>query len=193
MNTVNLARIVAAIEATKKITFPGHAQNYWVETLIQRTTEPKGSRYPETTPEALEDAIKQADWEGFVHDNVAPTCAAFMAALPGRLGMIPMEKLPDGAPVYLLDFKGTGQWDLVAAGGAVGPKVAYSSIILGMEGDEEVVYTIHPGEPAPFNPVTSDKLGPNLLSRQTDFGRGKRIDLMLSEANELGFAFAKIE
>jgi hypothetical protein len=182
MTNEHTSRIHQAIDSTR-VAAPG----YFESTLKQRTTEPKGSRYEGIGPDELEKRIREADWQPYSSPNVAPNCAAFIAVLPGRLGIVSVSHIPDDAPIYLIDPKKTGAWSACVKG-VPGDEELQSVIILGPEAGKEVMYTVHPGAPLPFKPVT--ELPAEIAARVDADGR---IALTKAEVVAIGFDFAKVE
>jgi len=179
-------RIITAIENTRRRCPAGYFEN----TLLQRTTAAKGSRYERTTPEVLEERIVTADWQPYESANVASGCTAFRAPIAGKLGMVALSSLPLDTELRLIDPKGTGQWNLATSGVAV-DSVDYSVIIFGIEKGFEVVFTIHPGDPTPFKPVT--ELPAHIAEREAGWCNDRRIAVSFEEARALGYEFVKLE
>lgn len=160
--------------------------NYWLSTLLQRTTAAKGSRYLETTPEQLEASIMEASWQQMQITDPATGCTYFRADLPGLLGMTAISELPLHTPIDLIDPKGTGEWSACVTGTSK-LEVDYSVLILGIDEGKEIVFTVHPGYPVPFKPVTEL---PAYIAERFDAGR---IRVSRNEALFMGFIFAKFE
>ena len=125
----------------------------------------------------LEEKIKTADWQEVVHPDVMSGCTAFKANVPGLLGIMPIAKLPEDADLFTIDTKKTGFIGIGCTGVQKMP-VAFSYLILGMEGDLEVVYTFHPGEPVRPSEIET-----------TDIPAGKKITK--EEALSMGFELCK--
>jgi hypothetical protein len=178
------ARINSAIDATRAFD-----PQYLDKTLLKRTVEPAGSRYNNMTPAQLEAAIRSANWQPYNNPVIQAPAVGFRAALPGRLGMTPIDALPDDTLFNLIDPKATGNWSL-ATTGTEGQEVPFSTLIVGPSGDRETIYTVHPGEPT--RPSTLSQLPPEIGSRLPASGE-RRIPLSKAEAQGLGYSLAKIE
>lgn len=173
-------RVRKAIASTKRC-----LPDYWEATLAQRSLlsgRAVGSVYQGITPDQIESMVLTAEWEPYEHPSIMIGCTAAIARLPGRLGLVRLDELPDDKPVYLLDPKGTRQCSAVVAG-VVGPWVPFSVLILGIEklddGSEvEIVFTFHPGDP-----VRASE-----LPAQGNAGR-----VSVAEAIALGFELGKID
>lgn len=164
-------RIITAFKNNKKI-------NYYDCLFDNRIEGPKntGSSYNLTKNE-LEEKIKNADWQEVVHPDVMPGCTAFKANIPGLLGIMPIQELPEEADLYTIDTKHTGFIGIGCTGVQKMP-VGYSYLILGMEGDLEVVFTFHPGEPVRPSEVET-----------AEIPAGKKITK--EEALAMGFSLCK--
>lgn len=137
-------RIALAWAALREID-PG----YLAATLAQRVElsgEAAGSVYEGVDASELERKLLAADWEPYSHPAVMSGCTAFKAALPGRLGVVDLATLPPDAVVTLDDRKNTGTVSAVVSG-VRGEMVDFTVAILGLEGEREIVFTFHPGDP----------------------------------------------
>ncbi|OGZ54061.1 MAG: hypothetical protein A3H64_00430 [Candidatus Ryanbacteria bacterium RIFCSPLOWO2_02_FULL_45_11c] len=161
---------------------------YWEKTLNQRiacSSTAAGSVYEQfEDPVTLESALMVARWKPYSHPAIAPGCEAFAAFIPGRMGVVPLRDLPSDAIVVLDDRKGTGKVSAVVKG-VLGPRVAFTVLILGREKDKEgneyeIVFTFHPGEPVRPSPVDAT---PGL--------HGKKVTV--AETLAMGLEMAKIE
>lgn len=70
--------------------------DYLHQTFQQRTTKPKGSRYPELNEQQLQDKIMNSPWEQYEdkEGNLRPGTIGLVARIPGLLGMVCTEGLP---------------------------------------------------------------------------------------------------
>lgn len=168
-------RISQAIQATKRL-----APGYFEKCLTQRSLlsdQSAGSGY-DLTPEAIEVSLLAAFWEPYEHPEVKAPCFAFRALLKGRFGLVRLDVLPSETVMAFSDPKGTGFVEVEVAGGIQGPKTDFTIIILGPEGNEEVVFTFHPGAP----------IRPSRISAEGHHGQ----TVTVQEALKLGFEWAKI-
>lgn len=170
----------SAINAVKRI-----LPDYWKSTLLQRVDGPTtcGSFYPGVSdPEDLELIIRHQDW--ILADNVPNLmdgCVAYVAALPGQGGIVYLKDLPGDSIVTLDDRKNTGKISATVkrGPGIQGENVVHTTLIIGKEADEDVVFTFHPGDPVVASKVEA-----------TTGLHGKTISV--SEALGLGLETAKI-
>ncbi|HQU07860.1 MAG: hypothetical protein B7X04_02205 [Parcubacteria group bacterium 21-54-25] len=144
MNMKGKKVVVTAIAFTKVV----DAQ-YWRKTLEQRL--PGGGVgsviLGVSTPEELEQALLEAEWEAYSHPAISEGCTAFRTrSLRGLLGVKPLAELPAGTTVTLDDRKGTGRVSAVVEG-VRGDDVDFLVLIVGEEDGREIVFTVHPGEP----------------------------------------------
>lgn len=161
---------------------------YWEKTLNQRiagSPTAAGSVYEQFEDAVtLESALMVADWEPYSHSAIAAGCEAFVALIPGRMGVVTLRDLPSDAVVTLDDRKGTGKVSAVVKG-VRGPAVDFTVLILGREKDKEgneyeIVFTFHPGDPIRPSPVDAT---PGLHGKQ----------ISVTEAISMGLEMAKVE
>ena len=174
------------LEAARKNTtyvVPGYLE----KTLRQRLAcmpGAAGSVYEQfDDPEVLLSALLTEDWEPYSHPAIAPGCEAFVALIPGRLGIVTIADMPAGTPVTLDDKKGTGKVSAVVRG-VRGAEVDFTVLILGPEKDSEghsyeVIYTFHPGDPIRPSTVSAEGMHGNVVTP--------------AEAIALGLEMAKVE
>lgn len=166
--------IANAIDNTKRVV-PGYFEN----TVRNRLSGGIGSIYDQfETSEELEKALLSADWEETTHPSVLAGCRVFKANLPGRLGIIEIDTLPDDVELIADDSKSTGNVAMTVKG-VRGTVVPETYLIIGKEKDVDVVYTFHPGEP----------VKPSIVSTST-VNHGSVVSKR--EAKKLGFDLAKI-
>lgn len=132
--------------------------------------------------------LKSAEWTPLEHSAIKPPAIAFTAPIPGKLGITEIDNLDDAAPVrFQLSHGGTGgKSGKSAEVVSVFPddllQVDNTTLIAGPSGDKTVVWTFHPGDPAPpFNEITLESiedLYPTLTATVAD-------------AKKLGFRFVK--
>lgn len=173
----NRDRIAVAIEATRKV-----APGYFEKTLAQRaglSQEAAGSVYEMVDESQLEQMLLTADWEEYSHTAVMSGCTAFIAELPGRLGVIELASLPSDKVVTLDDRKDTGMVSAVVQD-VRGENVPFTVLILGLEQGVEVVFTFHPGDP----------VRPSQVQHEAGM-HGRQVTV--SEALSMGLETAKIE
>lgn len=153
--------------------------DYWNATLAGRLNGGAGSSYDQfETAEALEQALKDANWQEITHPDVMVGCRVFKANIPGRFGLVEIDNLPDDTVLVADDRKGTGHISIVATG-TKGQIVEDTYLIVGEEQGENVVFTFHPGEPVRPSVVETASVS-----------HGTR--LTKAEAKKLGFDLAKI-
>lgn len=153
--------------------------DYWKATCTQRLSGGAGSIYPQfSSIEELETALLNTDWVETTHPAVMEGCRVFVGNLSGEFGLVDISTLPDDAVLVADDRKNTGKVAMTIAG-VRGKVVPQTYVIVGMEGDKEVVFTFHPGEP----------VRPSIVSVE-NLSHGTTVTK--SEALALGFNLAKI-
>ena len=147
-------RIALAVKAIKELD-----SGYWEKTLQQRLSTGAGSIVlGYDSVEELEKAILTADWVEYTHPALMEGCVAFSTQnLTGLLGVVELASLPPETVVTLDDRKNTGKVSAVVKG-VRGEKVDYTVIILGVEDGNEVVFTLHPGDPVYPSKVPAEGL-----------------------------------
>jgi hypothetical protein len=171
----------------------GLATDYGQRCIAQRVPGPAqaGSCFDAATAEEAVAALLGATWSPLADSPLADAAkfvqapaVAFVAEVPGRLGLVALRELPADFEVSLEDPKGTGFVSVVAELPlADRPPVALTTAILGPDDHgEETLWTVHPGAPIP--PSTLPATGPS-----GDLA-GKR--LSAGDAAALGFGWAKI-
>jgi len=219
---LNTERVRQALDATPK--------DYMSRMLSTRTPDGRMGSYFETvngkiaTTAAVAEAIKGLEVKPYnpmdANGNpiIKPPARAFQAELPGgRMGMVSLDSLPQGAKLSLVDPKGTGNWSLaVTDATAVGDKTNKVTFIVGPDTDasgkptgKEIMWTFHPGDavsPSPVNDavllaknadLASQGKGIGGVSSEADIpakGSARRIDgISVEQAKALGFGLAKVE
>ena len=165
-----------AINATKE--FLG---DYFINTCRQRLAGGFGSIYEGiNTPEEMEQALREADWEEAEHPDVMPGCKAYKTTdiKGGHFGLLKIADLPEDVVITASDPKGTGKVSMVVTG-QPGPSVAETWLIVGNEEGHDVVFTFHPGEP----------VRPSLIET-SEYPDGAK--LTKEEALRMGFELAKV-
>lgn len=168
--------VIIAVDNTKKFV-PGYFEN----TCRMRLAGGVGSCYDDIeTIEAMEQAIRQANWEETTHPDVAPDCKAYKTTdiKSGRFGLVRIADLSDDTVIVASDPKATGRVAMTV-NGLRGEEVEETWLIIGNEDGHQVVFTFHPGEP----------VRPSMLT-VSDCSDGKK--LSKAEATRLGFDLAKI-
>ncbi len=149
MNAVDIVtRITLAITNTRPVLTP-KGTLHWADTLAQRSGKSPmaaGSIYPDMSPDEIEAALLSATWEPYTHPAIMTGCTAFRAPIQGLFGMVDLATLAPDTTVVLDDRKNTGNVSATVAGFR-GEAVDFTVLILGMEGDREIVFTFHPGAP----------------------------------------------
>jgi hypothetical protein len=190
----NTTRVVATIRARFR---------HYYKVLKEQTRRNNGSSYDENARQVNRKLYRQlhrelisANWCSYGHPDIPHGQWAFYAEIAGCSVRIALEQLPPATPVYLLDRQGDGEWTLFA--NTVGPQAFCTVLIIGRQDGREVIIDFHAGEPFAPELLSNadldgmDTLGSELLQRVQDTERGKRIDLSLDEAIQLGFLWAKI-
>jgi tetratricopeptide (TPR) repeat protein len=129
--------------ATVAAAFDASDPDYLQSTLSTRLPgHHAGSYWEGYTPEELRQAVRNADWQPFnpLDANgdpiIKPPAIGFTAEIPGgRVGMVPVDQLPDGHQLYLIDPKastngGKGNWGLAVVG-VDEPATTRATMILG--------------------------------------------------------------
>lgn len=143
----------------------GVDKSYLKSTLGQRLPSDDnaaGSVYPQfSSKKDLYKALLGAKWEPYDHPAIGGPAKGFKANLPGTVGIVDIDEVPEDVALYLDDRKNTGQVSLVGLGLQRGKDVEHSTIILGPEGDKEIMWTVHPGDPVRPLMVNLDSSKPN--------------------------------
>jgi len=167
---MNISRYFEATKST--------APAYYSSMFNQRLLGGLGSVFPFTDASVLEAVLLSADWEEVTHPNVKAPCRCFRATIPGYLGIVPLRELPKGTKLVADDNKDTGFVELTARmPRRVKTDVTYA--IIGKEGDTEIVFTFHPGEP-----ITPSTVSTTVLPAGTE--------ISVDEAIAFGFTHAKV-
>lgn len=176
----NSTIIATAIDTTKRLV-PG----YFESTLEQRLPGGAGSILDEldgkdvTTVSDLEDAVRSADWTEYANcPNLMDGCKAYRTPCTGRYGIVELDDLSDDTELVLDDRKNTGVVSATVKG-KVGREVDFAVLIIGPEQGEDVVFTIHPGDPVLPSKVSA-----------TDRHHGEIVTVKVAKA--LGLTTAKI-
>jgi len=128
--------------------------------------------------EELEKALRNAEWEEYSHPALAQGTIGFKTyGITGRIGIIDIDSLPSDCQVTLDDRKNTGTVSATVQG-VLGSQIGYTIAILGDEAGQEVLFTVHPGDP-----VTPSKVHANDLHGVT---------VSRDEALKMGLVTAKI-
>lgn len=180
MNGIN-ETVINAINTTKMVD-----KKYYIATLSQRcdTEGAAGSVIDGIcSVEEMETLLTNAEWEEYNHPDIMENCKGFKAPIPGKMGVIKLESLPDDAVGVLDDRKDTGMVSITVSVGYRVP-VDYTILIIGPEniGGEEVqlMYTFHPGDP----------ISPSRVPASEKYKHG--LQITIKEARELGLVYAKI-
>ena len=165
---------------------------YLARTLEMRNpsgTMKAGSTFKQPqTPESL----KSANWKPLNHPNISSPKIGFTGDIPGTLGVISIDELPDQMPVrFQLIHAGTGGdsgkgMEVAAAFNPSDADVSETTIILVPDRNDpkkHVVVTFFPGDPTP--PFSEDIT--------IDMVKEKFPDMIgtVADAKELGFKFVK--
>jgi hypothetical protein len=164
------SRIAEAFEASKDI--PGHLDGLFKA----RNGGAGGSKFD--TPQTIESLIS-ADWVSYNHPAVMKGVDAFKASIPGYVGLIKLDELPDNQVVELIDGHKTGFLSVVINGKRA-EHVDFTVLMLGQDSGKEVVFTFHPGDP----------IRPSSLPDGGEFSKGDKITVQ--QAKNLGFEYAKV-
>lgn len=119
---------------------------YWQETLRSRCVDGTGSRTHYATPETLQAALLDAEWQPYTHPDLGADVVAFCTDIPGMVGVEPINP----AHFYTLqDPKGTGRVSAVRAYPErdLTDEADFTVLICGTEEGELRAFTFHPGEP----------------------------------------------
>lgn len=166
-------RIAQAINTTKQLV-PG----YFERTLTSRQPGIESSCGSVFEHKVSEEDLIRAVWEPANLENVEEGCTAFTTKdLKGFLGVIDLNTLDLDTKVQLEDRKGTGNFQCLVKW-VRGKYVDFTTIILGQEQGQEVVFTVHPGDPVSPSKIKAD---PDIPT-----------EITVAEALRLGFTTAKI-
>ncbi len=142
------AQVIAALKQTPP--------DYLNRTIETRTPDHRAGSYFDMTPDQLKQELFKAKWEpynpldGEGKPIISGGARGYRATIPGgRLGLTPIDVVPESARLYLIDPKGIGKWS-VSTVGASEPHTDQVTMIVGPEdgpGAKNIVWTFHPGEP----------------------------------------------
>jgi len=209
-------RVIAAIDMLKEVD-PSYYNNMFNQRL-HGSPNAAGSTYEGyANIEELISMLKNVQWESYNHPSVRPPAVSFKANLPGRLGLVEIDNLPDNVSLFLDDRKRAGTISLVAKVNSsivkTLAKTDFTVIMLGpadKDDPREIVWTFHPGDPVRPNTVdmqrTTQKENKNLLKKiisvtGKEFNSvGKLRDALMhgisvtkKQAHALGYDLAKVE
>lgn len=180
-------RVVAALLATQKF------ENAYLQSCLemragyQNQGKRLGSWYPMMSPRAILGALLSCEWEEIEHEAIGSPAVGFATKdLGGMVGMVLVNekhllKHGEDAHLFLDDAKGTGFLSLVTDKGEA-HEAERSVIILGPDKAGEIVWTFHPGAPAPKPSLAVD------ASRGLVHGK----PISVAKAQALGFTWAKL-
>ncbi len=165
-------------------------EGHWEETLTQRSglslkaRQGGGSWYPAPIEE-IEADLLVAKWYGYPHPKIMKGCFGAVAPrMPGMLGVVPLADLPPDTTFVLIDFHAEpGYCELLLEGATRLQNVGHTTLILGPRenGEEEIVWTFHPGDPIDPSEVFTKK------------GALKKGNILThAEALVLGFTHTKV-
>jgi hypothetical protein len=174
--------------------FENTSDDYLQKTLESRNPPGTGSEFSRVM--TIEE-LKNASWKPYQHPSVKSPNIAYIANIPGKIGVIEIDNLPDQTPVrFQLSHNGTGgksgkATEVVAKFDTSLTSTNATVAITGPSfpgyfknsADHFIVYTFHPGEPLPLQPEidideVSKALGGNMVST-------------VRKAKELGFTSVK--
>lgn len=167
-------RVRAAIENTRRV-----IPDYFWKMLKKRSQVEGGvgSVYP-ATAEELERELLSRSWYLYEHNKIAAGCTGGFTRMPGLLGIVELSSLPVTSKFTLRDIKDTGSCELVVEGSTVPRReVGFTVIMLGKHGQDEVVFTFHPGDPITPSQVKGDMDGKIIT---------------YEEARRLGFTYVQV-
>lgn len=167
---------------------------YFNKVCSMRAQGGSGSFYPNMTAHQVSGFIRSLAWRPFDHPEVKSPCRAFIADHDevGVVGVVPAEQVPEDAQLFTEDPKNTGNVDVVwRTEKQLVQLVHFTVVILGPDGDNESVYTFHPGDPVPASRIP----------RRMEFGElgvvdlhGKRVSrAFLKEYNVKWVKLAQVE
>lgn len=162
---------------------------YFKKCLEQRLVNGLGSTTEANTVEEMEGDLMDANWEPW-EDKLSvltPGCKAFITYdIPGHYGMINLEDRDPNEICFFADPKNTGMLSLCIATDDR-TDVDYTVLIIGPEGNKDVMFTFHPGEPIPASTFKSG----DSESGGSGYEPGDKITV--ADAMKLGFKRAKAE
>jgi hypothetical protein len=167
-------------EAIKNTMAMLNPPGYWANTLASRQPSGNGSRFHETV---TEETLLSVEWSE-ITDQVSagiPGCRYFKSPLPGKLGVVALNVLPEKCQVTLADPKGTGKISVEIDRASLEGEMAdvdFTVLIIGLEEGKDVVFTFHPGMPIRPSSIPAEGLAGKVVS--------------VTEAINLGLQYAKI-
>jgi hypothetical protein len=174
--------------------FENTTDDYLQKTLETRNPPGTGSEF--TRPMTIQE-LKNAKWTPLNHSGIRAPSIAYTANIPGRIGVIDINKLPDQTLVKIqLSHNGTGGKTGKAAEAVArfDTSLTYANttcVILGPalpgyfkhSADKFMVYTFHPGKPLGI----TQKVNIDKISRALEGNMITTVEI----AKKLGFAFVK--
>lgn len=148
-----------------------------LETRLEGSSN--GSYYQVESAEVLLNNLLKANWVEFYPVASVEGCRYFKSDLEGVNGLSNLSSLPDELLVKLSDPKNTGKLSVCTSGIVENKIESESTLILGPDEKELMVYTFHPGMP----------ITPSSLKVEGRYKDGYVISV--KEAKLLGFDFAK--
>ena len=173
--------VIEAIENAKH--FNGE---YWQKALKQRAglwidgspnKTRAGSYYPDLDPAGVEKMLLQAFWEPIKSEHVRPKFQAYTTPLPGMLGVVPLDQLPEDTILKVDDRKETGYAHLTYVS-TQEILADDTTIIVSKKAASWKVITFFPGDP--------------IDGRRIPMRNVKKRELTIPEALALGFVHAKM-
>lgn len=155
-------RVAAAIDAIKAIN-----SGYFASTLNQRLPATGAGSIVDgfDSAEELEKALRNAEWEEYSHDALSAGTVGFKTySIAGRIGIVDIDSLSADELVTLDDRKNTGMVSATVQG-VLGSEISYTVAILGEENGQEVLFTVHPGDPVMPSKVPAEGLHGITVSR----------------------------
>jgi hypothetical protein len=147
-----------------------------------------GSVFDETQ---TAESLKSANWMPLNSPAIKSPAIAFTANIPGKLGIVPIERISDDTPVkFQLSHGGTGgksgkAIEVVSNFDANLARVNTTTLIAGpdqTDPNKYVMWTFHPGDPSPL----SAEITEDIVKQKFPDMRGT-----VADAKGLGFNFVK--
>jgi hypothetical protein len=154
---------------------------YLEKVLSQRNPGEPGQRGSVFLRSISRFGLARAAWKPYRHPAVGQGTEAFVAPIPGRVGVVPLDKLPPATPIRFEDPKGLGAPSAVVDWVGPLPRIDFSVLIVGRDeaSGRSIVFTVHPGAPV-------------VAARPRRAMRWLGMTVRADEAIALGFTLAKV-
>tara|TARA_R100000008_G_C3525407_1_gene136313 strand:+ start:172 stop:810 length:639 start_codon:yes stop_codon:yes gene_type:complete len=190
-----LKEFVEAHTAVKKA-FEDTDPDYLEKSIEQRNPGPEAAGSVFAEPQAVQSLI-DAEWTPYPHENIKPPATGFKADIPGTLGIVPIDVLPEEQEIRFQPAHGgavkneEGQHlaEVVAQIPEGDREVEHTTLIIGPSKEDPEkfqVWTFFPGDATPkFPDITMDSIRAKMNSEE------EKVMATVADAKDAGFNFVK--